>query len=128
MAKTETSRDTRSARQVTKKALPIEKANVHNTNKNADTDFLAAALSPSDPPCLFRIQVALTAAAKFRATITKAANTQKVDFNGGNNLSAAGLYQFDILVHDGDTINFQSDQAQNPVMVLRVQEVAWAVQ
>ena len=128
MTASATSRTTRSARQITRKALPLEKANIQNTNKNANTDFLAAALSPTDYPCLFRIQVALTTAGKFRATITKAANTQTVDFNGGSNLAAAGLYQFDLLVHQGDTVNFQSDQNQTPVMVLRVQEIEWAVQ
>ncbi len=28
----------------------------------------------------------------------------------------------------GDTVNFQSDQAQSPVMILRIQEIAWGVQ
>lgn len=126
MTKKETSRDTRSARQVTRKALPIEKANIHNGNKNAGIDFLAA-LSPSDPPCLFRVQVMLPSAGKFTAKITKATTTSTCHFNGGSNLAASALYIFDLLVHSGDTVNFQSDQNQNGHL-LRVQEIAWAVQ
>ncbi len=123
-----TGRNTRSSRQIIRKALPIEKANVHNTNKNADTNFLADDLTPSDPPCLFRIQVALTTAGKFRVLLKKGGNTQTIPFNADTNLVATALYKFDLLMHSGDTCNFQSDQAQNPVMVLRVQEIAWGVQ
>lgn len=122
-----TSRDTRSPRQVTLKALPIEKANIHNVTKNASTDFLTTALSPSDPPCLFRVQVALPSAGKLKAIITKATVANTVEFNGGANLAAASLYIFDMLVHTGDTVNFQSDQAQAGI-VMRVQEIAWGTQ
>ncbi len=127
MAKTDTSRDSRSARQITRKALPIEKANVHNANKAANTDFLAADISPSDFPSLFRVQVMLPAAGKFTSKITKGATTLTCHFNSGANLAADGLYIFDLLVHSGDTVNFQSDQIQNGHL-LRVQEIAWAVQ
>ena len=122
-----TSRDNRSARQVTRKALPIEKANVHNGNKNANTDFLAAVLSPSDYPVLFRVQVMLPSAGKFTAKITKATTTLTCDFNGGANLVANSLYIFDVLMHNGDTINFQSDQNQDGHF-LRVQEILWGTQ
>lgn len=124
----DTSRTNRTFRQIVQKAVPLEKANVHNTNKNANTNFLATDLSPSDPPCKFRIQVCLTAAAKFKAIITKAANAQTVIFNGDTNLTAGALYTFDLLVHSGDTVNFQSDQNQNPIINLRVQEILWGVQ
>ena len=123
-----TGRNTRSSRQIIRKALPIEKANAHNVNKDALADFLAADLAPSDAPCLFRIQVALTTAGKFRAVVKKAANAQTVVFNADVNLAAKGLYIFDLLMHSGDTVNFQSDQAQAPVMILRVQEIAWGTQ
>lgn len=123
----DTSRDTRSARQVTRKALPIEKANVHNGNKDANNDFLAADLSPSDYPVLFRVQVMLPAAGKFTAKIKKGTTTLTSHFNGGSNLVANGLYIFDVLMHTGDTINFQSDQNQDGHL-LRVQEIAWGTQ
>ena len=123
----EPSRDSRSAKQVTRKAIPLEKANVHNGNKNANTDFLTTALSPSDYPVLFRVQVMLPSAGKFTAKIVKSAVTMTTHFNGGSNLAASCLYIFDLLVHSGDTVNFQSDQNQNGHL-LRVQEILWGTQ
>ena len=121
------SRDNRSAKQITRKALPLEKANVHNGNKNANIDFLTDALTPSDYPVLFRVQVMLPAAGKFTAKIKKGATTLTSHFNGGSNLAASCLYIFDLLVHTGDSVNFQSDQNQNGHL-LRVQEITWGTQ
>lgn len=121
------SRDSRSGRQMLRKSLPLQKANVHNGNKNANTDFLTANITPSDYPVLFRVQVMLPAAGKFTAKITKATTTLTNHFNGGANLVANGLYIFDVLMHTGDSINFQSDQNQNGHL-LRVQEIAWGTQ
>ncbi len=123
----EPSRDKRSAKQMTRKALPLEKANVHNGNKNANTDFLTSAISPSDYPVLFRVQVMLPSAGKFTAKIKKATTTLTSHFNGGSNLTASCLYIFDLLVHSGDSVNFQSDQNQNGHL-LRVQEITWGTQ
>ena len=120
-------RDNRSAKQITRKALPLEKANVHNGNKNANTDFLAANVTPSDYPVLFRIQVMLPTAGKFTAKIKKSTTTLTSHFNGGANLAASALYIFDVLMHSGDSINFQSDHNQNGHL-LRVQEIAWGTQ
>lgn len=122
-----TSRDNRSARQVTRKALPIEKANVHNGDKDANNDFLAADISPSDYPCLFRVQVMLPSAGKFTAKVKVSTTTLTCHFNGGSDLAASALYIFDLLIHNGDSVNFQSDVNQNGHL-LRVQEIAWAVQ
>ncbi len=123
-----TGRNTRSSRQIIRKALPIEKANVHNeAGYLANANMLTTALTPSDPPCMFRIEVALNAAAKFKAKIIKATNEQTVVFNNDVNVAAGGLYIFDLLVHSGDTVNFLADQNET-IQVLRVQEIAWAVQ
>lgn len=105
----------------------IEKANEHNTAEVAATDILAAALAPTNTPCLFRVMVAFDTAGIFRATITKGGDTRTVDFNGGGNLAANALYIFDHLVHLGDTINYQySVNAQ--LLGLRVQEIVAGVQ
>lgn len=127
MAITATSRDTRSPKQVTLKALPLEQANFHNTSKNSGVDFLASVLTPGDPPCLFRITVCIDTAAVFKAKITKSANTQTVEFNSGAQLVAAALYIFDMLVHSGDTVNFNVDQNVT-VQIFRVQEIVWGTQ
>jgi len=121
------SRDNRSAKQITRKAIPLEKANIHKGNKNANTDFLTIALTPSDYPVLFRVQVMLPAAGKFTAKISDGTNALTSHFTGGANLAASCLYIFDLLVHDGDEVNFQSDQNQDGHL-LRVQEILWGTQ
>lgn len=106
---------------------PIEKANEHNTAETANTNILAAALSPTNTPCLFRVMVAFDTVGTFRATITKEGNTQTVIFNNNVDLVADCLYMFDHLVHSGDTVNYQySVNAQ--LLVLRVQEIVAGVQ
>lgn len=124
---TEPTRDSRNARQITRKALPLEKANVHDGDKNANIDFLAADIEPSDYPVLFRVQVMLPAAGKFTAKITNSSTTLTCHFNGAANLVANAMYIFDLLIHDGDSVNFQSDQNQDGHM-LRVQEITWGTQ
>lgn len=106
---------------------PIELANEHNVAVTADTDILAAALTPLNFPCLFRVMAAFSAAGIFRATITKGGNTQTVDFNSGNALVAAGVYIYDLLIHEGGSVNFQYS-VNATLQVLRVQEIDAGVQ
>ena len=106
---------------------PVELANEQNVAVTADTDILAAVLTPLNYPCLFRVMAAFSAAGIFRATITKAGNTQTVDFNSGGNLVAASLYIFDLLVHEGGSVNFQYS-VEATLQVLRVQEIDAGVQ
>jgi len=112
---------------MTRKALPLEKANVHNGNKNANTDFLAANIEPSDYPVLFRVMVRLSAEGTFSARIKVGASITTCNFNGGAVLVASGLYIFDLLVHENDSVNFRSNQNQTDHL-LRVQEIAWGTQ
>jgi len=127
MGKEDTSRDTRNARQITRKALPLEKANQHKATKLANADFLTANLTPSDYPVLFRVQVMLPSAGKFTALISDGTDELTCHLNGGSNLVADSLYIFDVLVHEDDEVNFQSDQNQTGYL-LRVQEITWGVQ
>lgn len=116
-----------SLRRMVSPLSPLDKASEHNTAELANTDILAAALSPTNVPCLFRIMVAFDTAGTFRVTITKAGNTQTLIFNNNVNLTANCLFMFDHLVHSGDTINYQySVNAQ--LLVLRVQEIVAATQ
>ena len=106
---------------------PIELANQQNVAVAADTDILAAVLTPLNYPTLFRIEVAFSAAGIFRATITKGVDTQTVNFNSGNNLAAASVYIFDLLVHNGGSVNFRYSIAAT-LQVLRMQEIDAGVQ
>jgi hypothetical protein len=106
---------------------PVELANQQNVAVAADTDILAAALPPLNYPTLFRVMVAFSAAGILRAIITKGVDTQTVNFNSGNNLAAASVYVFDLLVHNGGSVNFRYSVAAT-LQVLRVQEIDAGVQ
>ena len=106
---------------------PIELANEQNVSVTADTDILAAALNPLNYPCLFRVMAAFDAAGIFRATITRGTDTQIVNFNQGNNLVAAAAYIFDLIIHEGGSVNFRYS-IDATLQVLRVQEIDAGVQ
>lgn len=105
----------------------IEKANEHNVSVTADTDILSSEITPSNTPCMFRIMVCLNTAGVLSAMVTKADSTQQLKFNAASNLVADAVYMFDLLVHDGDSINFQHSAAAT-LKVLRVQEIVAATQ
>ena len=100
----------------------IEKANEQNAAVTADTDILAAAITPSQTASLFRIMVAMSAVGVLKAHITKAGNSQVKAFNSGEDLTIEDLYAFEFLVHAGDSVNFQYS-ANATLRVMRVQEV-----
>lgn len=106
---------------------PIEKANQHNVSVTADTDILSADLTPTNTPCLFRIMACLGTAGVFSAMVTKADSQQQLKLNAATNLVADAPYMFDLLVHDGDSVNFQHS-AGATLKVLRVQEIVAATQ
>ena len=103
---------------------PQEQAVQHNVAVLANTDILATVLSPieTDYPVIFRAMVAFNAVGVFSARITRAAVTVGEDFNSGGNLVANAAYAFDLLVSQGDTINFRYS-ANATMLVLRVQEI-----
>ena len=106
---------------------PMELANEQNLAVTADTDILTVAITPLNYPCLFRVMAAFSDAGIFRATITKAGDSQVVNFNSGNNLVAAAAYIFDLLIHEGGSVNFQYS-VNATLQVLRVQEIDAGVQ
>ncbi|MBN1366595.1 MAG: hypothetical protein JW967_01540 [Dehalococcoidales bacterium] len=101
--------------------LPVSKAAQNPTAELADTDILATAITPSQTPSIFRIQVQTTVAAVFSAMITNGGVTTKCKLNEGTALTEDCSYIFDILVIYGDTVNFQVSVGGN--VMLRVQEV-----
>ena len=106
---------------------PIEKANQHNVSVTADINILSSDLTPANTPCLFRIMVCLDTAGVFSAKITKSDDSQTVKLNSASNLTADALYIFDLLVHSGDSVNFQHS-ANATLKVFRVQEIVAATQ
>jgi hypothetical protein len=101
----------------------FEQANVHDTAYTTGSDILASDLSPVNVVCTFRIQAQFDTAGVFTAEIDDGSSSVSCKFFDGENLKAGCLYQFDLLVHVGDLINFRFDQNAN-IDVLRVQELA----
>lgn len=105
---------------------PQSRATIHNTAYLTPNDFLGAALAPIINPSLFRCQGAFTVAGILRATVTRAGNTQPVDFNHGVVLPANSLFEFDLLVENGDTINYQYS-VNCTIMTFKVLEIPSAI-
>jgi hypothetical protein len=106
--------------------VPTELAILQN-EKLPDTgnNWLNEDLVPLISPTTFRIQVAVSVSGIFSATITNEGNTQIVDFNmtSGPDLIKDGVYVFELLVHNGDSINFQYSTDDGRIKILRVQEI-----
>lgn len=130
----ETPRDKLNARQVTRKAIPVEKAEIHDTAYTADDDFLAEDLVVDSfldkegntvyLPAIFRIMVCLDTAAVFKVVVDDGSSEVDMEMNGGAQLTAQSVYIFDVLVHGGDTINFEADQNVQ-IEKFIVHEVNW---
>lgn len=107
---------------------PIEKGIIQNTVLPAiGVNFLGTDIIPTNAPCSFIVQIAVSIAGIFRTAITNSGNTQIVDFNQLTALVANGLYIFEMLVHSGDTVNFRYSTTTGTIQVLRVQEADNAV-
>ena len=106
--------------------VPLAVASQHGVAETADTDILATDITPTNTPCLFRIMVMLETAGVFSAILINATVSKTLKLNAGNSLTASCAYMFDILVHSGDTVNFQTSVGGN--VTLRVQEIVGGVQ
>ncbi len=115
---------------VTVTSTPIEKAVLHNIALPAiEINWFDAGITPTNTPTTFKIMVSTSTPIRFAAAITRGGNTQVVRFNGGSVLAADSLFTFDLLVHSGDSINFQrvTGAAPGTIQILRVQEIDFAV-
>ena len=102
--------------------IPIGKADVEGVSPGATTNILTNDITPITPPSLFRIMIQLDAVAKFRAIVTVDETAYTLNFNANSDLVAGAVYMFDMLVHSGDSVNFQIDSGE-VVDILRVQEI-----
>jgi len=95
----------------TSQMFPIDKGAIFNTAIALNTDFFAADLEPTNTPTTFRIAFSCDAAGVLNvmreqllpappATVTE-------HLNEGNDLAADCLYEFNVTVAEGQTINFQ---------------------
>lgn len=119
--------DTYSIRRLVNPLSPIAKALLHNVaGYIAAADMLGADVAPTNTPCLFRVAACFNAAGILSVQTTNVAGgggavVQR--FNGGVALNNDSLYEFEHLVHAGDTINYQYS-VNATIMTFRVQERA----
>ena len=86
---------------------PIIKGNVFNTVVVANTDFFAAALTPTNSPTTFRVLVSVNANGILNLMRTAGGVTVTEHLNENVNLVADCLYEFEFSVVTGQTINLQ---------------------
>lgn len=106
--------------------IPLEVAAQHGVAETADTDILGSDITPTNTPCLFRTMVMLETTGVFSAMLKNDGVTKQLKLNGAVALTADCAYMFDILVHSGDTVNFQTSASGN--VTLRIQEIVGGVQ
>ena len=102
--------------------IPKQRLSLHNLAIASASDILETALSPLNPTAILRFMVSVDTAGVFSARIIRSGNTQSVDFNSGANLVANSAYMFDLLVHNGDKVNFRHSAA-GTLLVFRATEV-----
>jgi hypothetical protein len=103
------------------KFVPLTKAWGHNDALTLNTDWFLADISPTNTPCLFRTMVMLATSGVFSAILINATVHKTLKLNGAVALVANAAYIFDILVKDGDTVNFQtSASGQGTIRVLEI--------
>jgi len=105
---------------------PIEKSALQNQLVVAAANIIAANLTPTNTPSIFRIAAGLDAAGILSVVIIRGGNTQVQRFNGGVALNTDSLYEFEHFVHLGDTINYRYS-VNATLQTFRVQEVAVGV-
>ncbi len=103
------------------KFVPLLKAWGHNDALTLNTDWFVGDISPTNTPCLFRAMVMLETAGVFSAILINATVHKTLKLNGGVALTANCAYIFDILVKDGDSVNFQTSvSGQGTIRVLEI--------
>ena len=105
---------------------PLAVASQHGVAETADVNILATSITPTNTPCLFRVMVMLETAGVFSAILINGGVSKTLKLNASNSLLANCAYMFDILVHSGDTVNFQTSVSGN--VTLRCQEIVGGVQ
>jgi hypothetical protein len=82
-------------------------ASVFNTSITANTNILSQGIAPTRSPITFRIYATFNASGVLTIVRTKGTTTITEQLNSGNPLNANAAHIFDIIVEQGETINFQ---------------------
>lgn len=106
--------------------IPIELATLQDEPlPDVDTNWFSEDIVPQRTPTTLRFQVSVSVEGILSAVIKRGGNEQIIFFNAtsGPDLLADGLYTFEILAHEGDSINFRYSKTGGSIKVLRVQEI-----
>jgi hypothetical protein len=82
-------------------------ASVFNTSITANTNIFSQGIAPTRSPVIFRIYATFDASGVLSVVRTKGTTTVSELLNSGNPLNANAAHIFDIIVEQGETINFQ---------------------
>lgn len=95
------------------KQMPISKVALVNVPVTLNVNIVSAAnsaalLTPTNAPCIFRIYVALGTSGIFSVQRIMSGAQVTENLNQGVALTANAAYMFDILVDQGEKIDFQT--------------------
>ena len=88
-------------------SVPEDKGAIFNTAVLLNTDFFDADLAPTNTPTTFRISFSCDAAGVLNVMRTAGGVTVTEHLNQNVALVADGLYEFNVTIITGQTINFQ---------------------
>lgn len=98
--------------------IPVPMLSITNQSIGANTMFIATDLTKQTPlipkktPCIFRIYVCLDTAGIFSIQRYDPSRTISIEnMNSGTALTASAGYMFDVLVDQGEKIDFQTTVA-----------------
>lgn len=88
----------------------IEAGALLATSKAINTDYFAANISPTNPPCVHTLQILMATTTIVKLEWDDGATTDlEHDLNSGGNLNAGNIYSFSFLVPDGCSYNIQHE-------------------
>jgi len=99
-------------------------ASVFNAPVTANTNIFNTDLAPTRSPVLFRVYVAFDTVGVLSIIRRRGTVSVVEQLNSGNSLNANSAYIFDVIVEQGETINFQYSVNAN-CLVLKVIETRW---
>ncbi len=78
-------------------------------------------LEPKSRHCIFRVQISVTVGGILSIVYKQGSNVTSYTLNGGVALTAGSLYAFDVLINEGDLINFQT--SVGATIFLKISEI-----
>lgn len=105
------------------KVIPLPKANIFSSAPpGANVDILGSDIVPTNSPSICRVAFVAGVSTVVKSRVTQGATTLDAYLNSGVALVSGGLYIFDIVWQQGDSLNFQFE-TNGMVQVLKAYEI-----